>query len=509
VSDRDRAQAWDQAPCGLLVLAADGTVLDANATFLAWTGRAAADVVGQARLSELLSVGGRIYWETHLAPLLHGVGRVEEVAVELRAPEGRLPVLLDAVVTGEAPRRVHVVLSSARERSRYERELLAARRAADRSATQARVLQEGTAALSGAVGTDAVVEAVLAAVTGPLGGAAATFWSVAPGGGLLERRARGEAPDAAPLPPRYRPDRGAVVTDAGRLVAPVLGQSRLVGMLSVAPRTGPAAEPVDEHVLAAVGQQAGLALDRASLYEQNAEVAHRLQRALLATDVPRDDRFTVTTTYRPGVESLEVGGDWYDTFLVDDDVLAVAVGDVVGRGLGAAIAMGQVRSAVRAIAAPGVGPAALLGHLDRFVRQVGAAFGTTLAYAEVDLASGVVRYACAGHLPPLLLPREGAPHLVWGGRSTPLGVLGPERREAELTLAPGDGGQLYTDGLVERRDRSLPRGLEVLAAAAADVRDLPPADAVPRLATRLLQDERGRDDVCALLLAWDGAPAPG
>ena len=197
-----------------------------------------------------------------------------------------------------------------------------------------------------------------------------------------------------------------------------------------------------------------------------------LQRALLTTHLPVDDRFSVTTEYRPGVQSLEVGGDWYDAFLLDDHVLAVTVGDVVGRGLHAATAMGQLRSAVRAVSGPGVGPATLLRRLDRFVRQAGVGFMATLAYAEIDLVTGQVRYACAGHLPPLRLTAGGAHEFLWDGRSTPLGI-GSGRTEASAALDPGDLLVLYTDGLVERRDRSLLDGLEVLATAGAELREKP------------------------------------
>ncbi len=85
---------WDLAPCGLLLLQADGTVLAANATFADWTGED--ESLPGRRFSELLSVGGRIYWETHVAPLLHVDRRIDEVAVDLKVPKGRLPVLLSA-----------------------------------------------------------------------------------------------------------------------------------------------------------------------------------------------------------------------------------------------------------------------------------------------------------------------------------------------------------------------------------------------------------------------------
>ena len=245
-------------------------------------------------------------------------------------------------------------------------------------------------------------------------------------------------------------------------------------------------------MLGAVGRQAGLALDRARLYEHTAGVARELQQSLLAVDPPPDPRYGVGAIYRPGVEMLEVGGDWYDVFLVEPGVLAFVVGDVVGRGLGAASAMGQLRSAVRAVAAPGVGPSRLLARLDRFVEQVEAAALSTLAYAELDLATGAVRYACAGHPPPMLLPTTGAGQLVWGGRSTPLGTYGQgERDEAELRLRDGDRLLLYTDGLVERRDRALDDGLAALAATVAATGSQPLARAVRTVATGCSTTRRG------------------
>ena len=110
-----RSEAWDVAPVALLRLDDVGRIVDANQALLEWVGRRPEDVLGGARLSELLSVGGRIYWETHLAPLLHLQGRVDEVAVELRGPDGRLPVLLSALVRtlDDGRRIVDVALSRA------------------------------------------------------------------------------------------------------------------------------------------------------------------------------------------------------------------------------------------------------------------------------------------------------------------------------------------------------------------------------------------------------------
>lgn len=498
------AAGWDDAPCALLELRPDGTVLRVNALLRAWTGRARDAEVDGLRFSELLSVGGRIYWETHLAPLLHVDGRVDEVALELRSSAGRLPVLMTAVA--EQPTGVvRVALSSARERSRYERELLAARSAAERSAQRLTALQSVTAALSGAIGVDAVAQALLAASTGPLGAAAGSLWLAHAERGLQPSGSAGEQPGAAALPAAGVVRHGRVaVPDDGRVVVPLHGSAALRGVLSLLPSDDAGADPLDRDLLTAVGQQAGLALDRAELYEQSASVAHALQRSLLAVAPPVDARFAVATVYRPGVEMLEVGGDWYDVFLADDGVLSVVVGDVVGRGLGAASAMGQLRSAVRAVAGPDVGPASLLSRLDRFVEQVEAASMATLAYAELDLDNGLLRYACGGHPPPLLLPADGEATLLWDGRSTPLGafVHPQERGEAEVQLSPGDRLLLYTDGLVERRDRSLDDGLARLTQAAAGIATAPLEEAVRTLTSTLLDDEHGRDDVCVLLLTW-------
>ncbi len=495
-------QDWDEAPCGLLTLHLDGTVRTANATFLGWVGREYDALVG-CGLSDVLSVGGRIYWETHLSPLLHVEGGVEEVAVELRTPSGRMPVLLTAVRDGDALR---VAVGRARERARYERELLAARSAADLAAAQLRALQQTTAALSRSVGVDAIAAALLAASTQALGAASASLWLANADGTLVPAAGAADGP-ALPEAGAVLQERVATVAE-GRVVVPLHGTTRLQGVLSLTPRETGAADPLDLELMTAVGQQAGLALDRAHLYEQSADVARELQHSLLAVDLPDDPRFAVAGAYRPGVELLEVGGDWFDVFLSVPDLLSVVVGDVVGRGLRAASAMGQLRSAVRALAGTDSGPGGLLSRLDRFVDQVESAAMATVAYAELDLHTGRLRYACAGHPPPLLLPVEGPARLLWDGRSTPLGSFGrPEQRgDADLQLAPGDRLLLCTDGLFERRDRDLDVGLDLLAEVATGLGGLPLTTAVSELTRTLLLDEVVRDDVCVLMLSWPGPP---
>jgi phosphoserine phosphatase RsbU/P len=130
------ADLYEDAPCGHLSTLPDGTIVKTNATLLAWLGRTRDDLVGRRRFTDLLTVGGRIHYETHIAPLLSMQGSVGGFALDLRTADGaRLPVLVSATaVRGAdgAPRRIRVVVFEARDRRSYESELLRARRDADR-----------------------------------------------------------------------------------------------------------------------------------------------------------------------------------------------------------------------------------------------------------------------------------------------------------------------------------------------------------------------------------------
>ena len=139
--DDDPAALYDKAPCGYLSTTPDGTIVKANHTFLTWTGYAVADLVGRRRLVDLLAPGGKIYHETHISPMLHGVGEVKEIALEVvKADGGRMSVLVNAVLdrnTSGEPRAVRVALFDATERRQYEQELLLSKRLAEESEERA------------------------------------------------------------------------------------------------------------------------------------------------------------------------------------------------------------------------------------------------------------------------------------------------------------------------------------------------------------------------------------
>jgi serine phosphatase RsbU (regulator of sigma subunit) len=241
-------------------------------------------------------------------------------------------------------------------------------------------------------------------------------------------------------------------------------------------------------------ERAELDRARAQFYT---EVAVTLQRAVLGpTALP--DGFAVH--YEPATGTLEVGGDWYDVVDLPGGRHGVMVGDVVGRGLPAAAVMGQLRSAIRALASTGLEPGALLDALDRFVARHRVGRMTTVAYAQLDVTTGELLYACAGHPPPVLLAPGAPPCLLWEGRSVPLdsvGLAGP-RRQAAAQLQRGATLLLYTDGLVERRNEDLDSGMARAVTALTDGRHLAPDQLVALLTDQLLDD--APDDDVALLL---------
>ena len=290
--------------------------------------------------------------------------------------------------------------------------------------------------------------------------------------------------------------------DADCAVLPLVANGRVFGTIAL--RMPPDRRPptAEADFLRDLADRAGLALENARLYEQERAIARTLQRSLLAGDMPSDPRFAVETHYQASAHDLEVGGDWFDAFLITPDKLAVVVGDVVGRGIDAATTMGQLRSAIRALASAEAGPARLLERLDRFVDRVESARMATVAYAEVDLSTNEMIYACAGHLPPLLAEPGGAPRYLLDARSGALGSRAGRRARIEQSIQLPSGSRLllYTDGLIERRTRRIDAGFEMLARTYAGKRDSPLPGLTASLADLLVGQEHA-DDVCLLCLA--------
>jgi len=219
--------------------------------------------------------------------------------------------------------------------------------------------------------------------------------------------------------------------------------------------------------LEALAGQCQLAVERAGLYEREHTTAETLQRSLLPDRLPSVPGLVLTARYLPVTRNMEIGGDWYDAFRLADQKLAVAVGDVMGKGLTAAAGMGRVRNALRALALTDPRPAAVLGGLDRLFNateeeeQV-----TTVAYLVIDPVTGEGMLGNAGHLPALVLEAGNEPRFDQVEPGTPLGWASPRKQHA-FAMRPGSTAVFYSDGLVETRNRGLDAGLEELAAVAA------------------------------------------
>jgi serine phosphatase RsbU (regulator of sigma subunit)/integral membrane sensor domain MASE1/anti-sigma regulatory factor (Ser/Thr protein kinase) len=244
------------------------------------------------------------------------------------------------------------------------------------------------------------------------------------------------------------------------------------------------------------------AVMRASLVESERESVATLQQALLPSTLEPGPEFAVAARYRPGAESVRVGGDWFDVIPLADGVTAAVVGDVVGRGAEAAAVMGQLRAACRALAPTTAGPGELLERLEVFAEDVEGAGCTTVAAAYIDPVSKEVVVARAGHLPPVVVASDATWSVLEGGASPPLGAgVGRARPEARMTIDAGTMVVLYTDGLVERRGEVLDIGIERLGVAAAQA-NLTPEGCVEHVLEALVGGQEPSDDVAILAVRF-------
>jgi serine phosphatase RsbU (regulator of sigma subunit) len=288
---------------------------------------------------------------------------------------------------------------------------------------------------------------------------------------------------------------------ASALVVPLPARGRNVGVLGMVRLNGRAYGEAELALAEDLGRRAALAVENATSYALERQAADRLLRALLPLELPEIPRASSGVHYRPGAAGSRIGGDWYDCFPLTGGRFGLVVGDVMGHGVAAASAMGQMRSALRAYALEGHRPAVVLDRLDALVQQLEEMALTTCVYAVWDPARGVLTTASAGHLPPLLVPAGGAPCFPEVPSGLPLGVGLGEVGYAEHDLDLDDGATvlLYTDGLVESRSAPIDEGLERLRSAAADLAEAGPQALCDALVASLA-DPSHHDDVALLAL---------
>ncbi len=283
------------------------------------------------------------------------------------------------------------------------------------------------------------------------------------------------------------------------LVLPLRLHGTTFGALTLtrAPASPPFNE-ADRALAEEVSRRISLGLDNARLHAAQVDIAAALQRALL-TDLPEVPGIELAAHYRPAQHAAEVGGDWYDAFLLDEGDLVVVIGDVTGHDIQAATRMSELRSMLRALAVdrPEETPGQILRRLDTAqARLTPAPDSATAIFARLyQSASGAwdAAWSVAGHPPPLLITKGGAATYLTGAHSMLLGLRPTaERPTAHTRLPNGATLLLYTDGLVESRTRSIDDGMTRLRQHAATHRHLPLDELCAKLAEHLGDT---RDDI--------------
>ncbi|MGP3982594.1 SpoIIE family protein phosphatase [Streptomyces sp. KR80] len=344
------------------------------------------------------------------------------------------------------------------------------------------------------------------------------------------------------------PGLGAVVQST--LAVPMVAHDTVVGLVQFSRTKG--SEPFGERDTALaveLAARAAVCIDNARLYRREHERALILQRSLLPPGDPEAAGLDIACRYLPGNTATEVGGDWFDVIQLPGHRTALVVGDVMGRGLRAAVAMGELRTAVRTLALLDLEPAEVLSALDEIARGLAAPAGShggvqassaprqmgvprartggepqrrspaggpdhssdlsevylaTCVYTVYDPVTRRCTFANAGHLPPVLVERGESPLMLEVPTGMPLGVGGEPFEEIEVELPEGALLALYTDGLVESRHHALDEGLEAFRTALTDPA-LPLEDVCDHV-LNTLDTHHGEDDIALLMARVRGLP---
>ncbi|MEV6814154.1 SpoIIE family protein phosphatase [Micromonospora sp. NPDC051296] len=248
-------------------------------------------------------------------------------------------------------------------------------------------------------------------------------------------------------------------------------------------------------VLVQLAQAVASAVEAQRSFDEEHRIAVTLQRSLLPRRIPEIAGLDLAVRYEPASAQTEVGGDFYELVMLDGHLL-LAIGDVAGHSLHAATVMAELRHALRAYAVEGHQPGEILHRVDELMRTLLPGELATICVLLLEPATGQVRLASAGHLPPLI-SKDGRVEYVQ--HSAPLlGVRAPRPADLEFVLPAGATMVFYTDGLIERRDATIDEGLTALAACAARV-----DDNLDRFCQRLLVElapDEIQDDVAVVAL---------
>ncbi|WP_047870222.1 SpoIIE family protein phosphatase [Nocardiopsis sp. RV163] len=295
------------------------------------------------------------------------------------------------------------------------------------------------------------------------------------------------------------------------VVVPLHTHRQVFGVLTVA-RTGehPAYTDAEVLVLEDIARRAGLVMESAQLFAQQRHVAETMQRQLL-TPLPQVGHLRFAARYQPAQQAAEVGGDWYDAFLLADGAMTMVIGDVVGHDLQAAAHMAEVRNMLRALAWDRQEPPSLImRRLDEAMTNTSDAPMATVVFARIEGSEGGpwrLHWVNAGHPPPLLVTSDGHTRYLEAGHGPLLGMsaalhLGLDWPDAREEIPARSTLLLYTDGLIESREHPIDTGLANLRRHAAALARRDVEEFCDELLARI---DPGGDDVALLALRLPAA----
>ncbi|MFG2926683.1 SpoIIE family protein phosphatase [Streptomyces sp. NPDC048305] len=262
------------------------------------------------------------------------------------------------------------------------------------------------------------------------------------------------------------------------VAVPLVVGDRTTGVLSMvrAGNSPPFTEGLDVVVARALAGRASVDMDHAHRYEKEHRVARELQRSLLSEPRGPNSGIEIASLYLPAGAGAVVGGDWFDAIPLTGGRHMKVMGDVMGHGVDAAVAMSNYRSMLRLMAVDDLPPHEVLDRLDKAVEQSGLDRAATCVVAVVDRREGVCEMASAGHPPPVLIDPGAFGRIADIPVGPPLGTGMGGYRTTVLPCSPGTVLFMYTDGLVERRgediDVSIGRLTSLRAPAVGHLEDL-------------------------------------
>ncbi|MEP7115292.1 MAG: SpoIIE family protein phosphatase [Ilumatobacteraceae bacterium] len=314
--------------------------------------------------------------------------------------------------------------------------------------------------------------------------------------------------DAAKVVAQQAIDAGSVVvTDlaidvstVGALGVPLRILNRMIGALVFTFAESREFTPEELSMLVTLGSRCAGALERASLYERDRDIALTFQRRLMPALPHTPEWIDIAAGYRPAT-GLAIGGDWYQVLEAGGGRIAAVVGDAVGHGLVAAAAMGQLRASIATAVANNPEPNHAVAAVDLFAVQGADTLGASVAYVLFS-SDAPARYVSAGHVPVIRVAKSGQFELLEGGRRPLLGFHVPADNNptAEFLFESGDIAVMFTDGLIERRGETIDDGLKRLADVLVTNRHKSPQELCAAVLDRLTDGYEADDDIALVVL---------